>query len=35
MSEVKIAERITIDEPRNVEIAIMNLTGRAIDFELI
>lgn len=35
MSEVKIAERITIDEPHNVEIAIMNLTGRAIDFELI
>ena len=32
MSEVKIAERITIDEPHNVEIAIMNLTGRAIDF---
>ena len=35
MSEVKIAERITIDEPHNVEIAIMTLTGRAIDFELI
>lgn len=35
MSEVKIAEKITIDESHNVEIAIMNLTGRAIDFELI
>ena len=35
MSEIRIAERIIVDEPQNVEIAIMNLTGQKVDFELI
>lgn len=35
MSEVKINEKIVVDEAQNVEIAIMNLTGKHISFELI
>ncbi len=35
MSEAKIAERIVVDEPQNVEIAIYNLTGKRVDFGII
>lgn len=35
MSEVTIVERIVVDEPQNVEIAIYNLTGKRVDFEII
>lgn len=35
MSEIKIAEKVIIDEPQNVEIAIKNLTGKRVDFEII
>ena len=35
MNEIKIAERIIVDEPQNVEIAICNLTGKKTDFELV
>lgn len=35
MSEVKIVERIVVDEPQYVEIAIFNMTGKRVDFELI
>ena len=35
MSEVKIVERITVDQPQNVEMAVHNITGQRVDFELI
>lgn len=35
MSEVQIVERIVVDEPQNVEMAIHNLTGKRVDFEII
>lgn len=35
MNEIRIAERIMIDEPKNVEMAIYNLTGKKVDFEII
>ena len=35
MNEVKIAERIIVDEPENVVRAIQNLTGKQVDFELV
>lgn len=35
MCEIKIAERIMVDEPQNVELAIKNLTGQMVDFEII
>lgn len=35
MNEIKIAERIIIDQPQNVEIAIYNLTGKRVSFEII
>ena len=35
MNEIKIAERIIIDQPQNVEIAIYNLTGKSVSFEII
>jgi len=35
MSEAKIMERIIVDEPQNVEIAIYNLTGKRVEFEII
>ena len=34
MNEIKIAERIIIDQPQNVEIAIYNLTGKRVSFEI-
>lgn len=35
MSEIKIGDKVIIDEPQNVEIAIKNLTGKRVDFEII
>lgn len=35
MCEVKIIDRVVVDEPKNVEIAIYNLTGKKVEFEVI
>ena len=35
MSEVKIIERIIVDEPQNVEKVVFNITGQRVEFELI
>lgn len=35
MSEVKIFDKIVVDEPQNVQTAVYNLTGKKVEFELI
>lgn len=35
MSEVRILDKIVVDEPQNVEIAIYNLIGKRVEFSLI
>lgn len=35
MSEMKLMNNVVVDEPQNVEIAIYNLTGKKVEFELI